>query len=85
MALNIKDPETDRLAREVAVAAGESLTEAIRESLRRRLHDLQHGPQKRAYMERLLAIGRDCAAAMEPPFHSADHGDLLYGPDGLPQ
>ena len=37
MALNIKDPETDRLARAVAAATGVSLTEAIREALRDRL------------------------------------------------
>ncbi|MCA8909547.1 MAG: type II toxin-antitoxin system VapB family antitoxin [Rhodospirillaceae bacterium] len=86
MALSIKDPETDRLARAVATAAGETLTEAIRESLRLRLNDLQQrGPQRLAYVDRLLAIGRGCAAAMQPPYHSADHGDLLYGPDGLPR
>ena len=38
-----------------------------------------------ARVDRLLAIGRGCAAAMQPPYHSADHGDLLYGPDGLPR
>ena len=37
MALSIKDPETDRLARELARATGESLTEAIRAALRERL------------------------------------------------
>lgn len=37
MALSIKDPETDRLARELAAATGESLTDAIRTALRDRL------------------------------------------------
>jgi antitoxin VapB len=37
MAISIKDPETDRLARELAEATGESLTDAIREALRDRL------------------------------------------------
>lgn len=37
MALSIKDPETDRLARELAAATGESLTEAIRRALEERL------------------------------------------------
>jgi antitoxin VapB len=36
MALNIKDPETERLAGEVAVLAGESKTGAIRQALRER-------------------------------------------------
>lgn len=37
MAISIKDAETDRLARELARATGESLTEAIRAALRERL------------------------------------------------
>ena len=37
MPLSIKDEETDRLARELARATGESLTEAIRVALRERL------------------------------------------------
>jgi len=37
MALNIKDPETDRLARELAAATGESITEAARQAIAERL------------------------------------------------
>lgn len=37
MAISIKDLETDRLARELAEATGESLTEAIRRALEERL------------------------------------------------
>ena len=37
MALSIKDPETDRLARALAAATGESLTAAIRRALQERL------------------------------------------------
>ena len=37
MAFNIKDPETDRLARELAAATGESLTDAVRAAVRDRL------------------------------------------------
>jgi len=37
MAFSIKDPETDRLARALAAATGESLTEAVRVALRERL------------------------------------------------
>jgi antitoxin VapB len=37
MAISIKDPETDRLARALADATGESLTEAIRRALQDRL------------------------------------------------
>jgi len=37
MALSLKDPETDRLARQVASLTGETLTEAVRTSLSERL------------------------------------------------
>ena len=37
MALSIKTAEADRLARELAAATGESLTDAVTEALRERL------------------------------------------------
>ena len=37
MALSLKDPATDRLARQVAALTGESLTQAIRTALAERL------------------------------------------------
>jgi len=41
MALNIKDPETEQLAAEVAALAGESKTGAIRVALRERKQRLE--------------------------------------------
>ena len=35
--------------------------------------------------DRLLVIGKDCAAQLEEPFRSAGHGDLLYDERGLPR
>ena len=37
MAISLKDPETDRLARAVAALTGETLTEAVRKALAERL------------------------------------------------
>jgi antitoxin VapB len=37
MALNIRDPEAQALAREVAQATGETMTQAVKEALRERL------------------------------------------------
>lgn len=51
MALNIKDPETDRLARAVAAATGVSLTEAIREALRDRLERESHRSRRGVAVE----------------------------------
>ena len=45
MPISIKDPETDRLARALAAATGESLTEAIRRALKDRLERETHRPR----------------------------------------
>ena len=37
MALNIKDPDADRLVRELAAATGETITEAARKAFQERL------------------------------------------------
>lgn len=41
MALNIKNPETDRLAHELAKETGESLTEAVTIAVKERLSSLR--------------------------------------------
>jgi len=51
MAISIKDPETDRLARALAAATGESLTDAIREALRDRLERESHRARRGVSME----------------------------------
>jgi antitoxin VapB len=84
MAMNIKNAETERLAKELAALTGESLTGAIAESLRQRLERLR---RKRGVglADRLLAIGRDSAPRLKEPYRSAEHGDLLYDDLGLPK
>ena len=52
MALNIKDPETEQLAAEVAALAGESKTGALRQALRERKQRLSAAalrPSRPAY------------------------------------
>jgi antitoxin VapB len=51
MAISIKDPETDRLARALAAATGESLTEAIRRALRDRLDRESHRSRRGISLE----------------------------------
>lgn len=83
MALNIKNPQADRLARELATLTGESLTTAVSKAIGERLARVRR-EQKAPLAARLLAIGRDCAARLKEPSRSADHADMLYGDDGLP-
>jgi len=84
MALNIKNPEAQRLAQQVAALTGESLTKAIMQALRERLERLQH-PANSNLSDRLLAIGKDCAPRLKEPFRSMEHGELLYDENGLPR
>lgn len=84
MGMNIKNDETQKLVHELSELTGESLTAAVTEAVRERLERLQ-GQQGVGLAERLLRIGKDCAAHLEEPFRSADHGDILYDERGLPR
>ncbi len=84
MALSIKDPETDRLARAVADATGESITEAIRRALEERLARVKahHASYRletavRRVQERLVAL---------PVLDARDPDELLgYDEHGVPR
>lgn len=56
MALNIKDPETVRLATEVAEMTGESKTRAIRSALADRKERLAYGMTKRDRLKDLRRL-----------------------------
>jgi antitoxin VapB len=84
MGLNIKNREAHLLAEELSKLTGESMTTAVTIALRERLARIRQ-QQGFSLADRLLAIGRDCAARLKEPFRSADHGDLLYDERGLPR
>jgi antitoxin VapB len=84
MGLNIKNDATHQLVRELAALTGESMTEAVTEAVRERIERLRK-PQAAGLVDRLLAIGRDCAVRLKEPYRSAEHGDLLYNERGLPR
>ncbi|MGC4029536.1 MAG: type II toxin-antitoxin system VapB family antitoxin [Steroidobacteraceae bacterium] len=83
MPLSIKDPEADRLAREVARVTGETLTAAIVASLRERLQRLRRARGSKL-AEELLVIGRRCAALPVQDRRSADE-ILGYDRHGVPE
>jgi antitoxin VapB len=56
MALNIKDPEADRLARELAALTGESITAAVTSALRERIDRCKQRERMRARRAALEAI-----------------------------
>ncbi len=83
MALNIKDPETDSLAREVAKRTGESITDAIRTSLRERLQRLAGRYKAPTKREKLYEILRRVDALPELDSRSANE-ILGYDENGIP-
>ena len=82
--MNIKSSDTHRLAKELADLTGESMAEAIAEALRERLARVRLANGERL-SDQLMAISRDAATRWKEPYRSIDHGDLLYGEDGLPR
>jgi antitoxin VapB len=84
MAMNIKNEEAQKLAHELSELTGESLTAAVTEAVRERLERLKSA-QGASLADRLLRIGKECAAHLKEPFRSADHGDILYDERGLPR
>jgi antitoxin VapB len=84
MALSLKDPETDRLAREVARLTGESLTQAVRKALSERLERerLRRGQSARRLVEELNEIARHCAALPDLDTRSPDE-IIGYDENGL--
>lgn len=83
MALSIKDDETDRLARELSAATGETLTGAINTALRERLDRIRGRARGQDLGAELTAIALRTAAMPTLDDRSAD--DILgYDEQGLP-
>ena len=84
MSMKIKNREAHRLTRELAKLTGESLTTAVTEAVRERLDRVRRA-RGAGLADRLLAIGKDCAAHLKKPFRTIDHGKMLYDERGLPK
>jgi antitoxin VapB len=83
--LNLKNDEAYRLARELSERTGENMTKAVIVALRERLELLNRG-SRGSRVERILAIGRDCAAHLSEEQRSLDYDALLYDEKtGLPR
>lgn len=84
MALSLKDPEADRLAREVAARTGETLTAAVIVALRERLKRLKGTRRRRTLRDELREIARRCAALPTLDDRPADE-IVGYDEQGLPR
>ena len=84
MALNIKDPQTDRLARQLADLTDESITDAVKTALRERLEREQRRRGKSIDWELLRAKQEEIAQL--PVADRRDPDELLdYDETGLPR
>jgi hypothetical protein len=87
MPLNIKDETIHIKAKQLAALTGESLTAVVRHALDERMATVLKQKQasaKARSAEKLMELGRLCAAKMPPGVHSSDHADL-YDQNGMPQ
>ncbi len=84
MTLSIRDPETDRLARELAVRHGKPITDVVREALEEFAAKPSRG-ELEARTARLAEVFARIDARDVPPGPSAKElMDELYDEDGLP-
>jgi len=83
MAISLKSPETERLARTLADATGESITEAITRALEERLQRLDAARSFSRYAEPIQRVQQ---RIRERPVLDARTADAIigYGDDGAP-
>lgn len=83
MSLNIKDPQTDRLVRELAESTGETITHAVGVAVKERLDRVHAGRPRQQLAEELDRIALRCAAL--PVLDSRSDDEILgYDMQGLP-
>ena len=83
MALNIRNPEAEKLASDLAALTGESKTEAVRKALQDRLALMKRRRSKRRLADRLDEIAKHCASL--PFLDRRTPEDMLYDEHGLPR
>jgi len=84
LALSIKDPETENLARQIARETGESLTKAIQRALRERWERLPERRRGRIMTEKLQDILRRVDAL--PTLDTRPEDEILgYDSRGIPR
>lgn len=86
--MNIKNPETHRLSRELAAITGESVTTAVTVAVAERLDRVRSSEQGQTPSDRaarVLAAARRLREGLGDDRPTVEHGDLLYDEHGLPR
>ena len=84
MPLNIKDPSTEKIVRELAAVTGEAVTTAVRKAAEERLQRVRNDRFGRRLADELMEIGARCSALPDLDTRSADE-ILGYDEHGLPR
>jgi len=91
MALNIKNPETHELVRQLAVLKGVSLTFAVQTAVQNEIarekakRDEANQKPRPKRSEVLQAFAREYSKRVKNPIHSWEIDGLLYDENGLPK
>jgi len=85
MSLNLKNRETERLARELARKTGKNLTVAVTLALKERLERHDRSPQRGRRQKRLIEIVERTAPRMKDPRSSQELFDDPYEKSGFAQ
>jgi len=81
MALSIKNPQAEKLAREVAAESGETMTQALIHALEEHLERLRGQRTVSDTVEEIMAISRRCSEL--PNLDQRSLEEILgYGEDG---
>jgi antitoxin VapB len=85
MALSLKNPETERLAKELARVTGESVTRAVTTALMEKLEREEKAKKREGRLEWLEELTKRTAPLLKDLPSSDKIGDLLFDKEtGLP-
>ena len=83
MPLNIKDPATEKVVRDLVALTGETVTTAVHRAAEERLRRVRQHQGGRSLASELLEIGEHCASLPDLDPRPADE-ILGYDKNGLP-
>ena len=84
MALSIRNPKAEKLARDLAAESGENITQAITHALEERLERIRGRSIAIDLAEEIMKISKRCSEIPDRDQRSPDE-ILGYGPTGVPQ
>ncbi len=87
MGLNIKNPETYRLVKELAEATGQTMTGAVTEAVRQQLEQLRSegDDEVETRLARVLELAGEIRRGAPPGYFDQHFDALLYDETGLPR